>query len=93
MTRDWRRSTRSISKCEQPTADTRPPTIGLRVFHLIIVFFHSLYSFLNCLAPQKYVSVDASKPVHLSVKQDGPVDLFEMQVSFGWALLAASGNS
>lgn len=29
---------------------------------------------------QKYISVDASKPVQLSVKQEGPVDVFEMQV-------------
>lgn len=29
---------------------------------------------------QKYISVDATKPVQLSVKQDGAVDVFEMQV-------------
>ncbi|CAN0214363.1 unnamed protein product, partial [Ectocarpus sp. 8 AP-2014] len=29
---------------------------------------------------KKYISVDASKPIQLSVKQDGAVDVFEMQV-------------
>lgn len=34
---------------------------------------------------QKYISVDATKPIQLSVKQDGAVDVFEMQVStFYW---------
>lgn len=29
---------------------------------------------------KKHISVDGSKPVQLSVKQDGAVDVFEMQV-------------
>ncbi|CAM9700007.1 unnamed protein product [Hapterophycus canaliculatus] len=29
---------------------------------------------------KKYISVDATKPIQLSVKQDGAVDVFEMQV-------------
>lgn len=33
-----------------------------------------------CTKPQKYISVDATKPIQLSVKQDGAVDVFEMQV-------------
>lgn len=30
---------------------------------------------------KKHISVDGSKPVQLSVKQDGAVDVFEMQVN------------
>lgn len=33
---------------------------------------------LQCV--KKHISVDGSKPVQLSVKQDGAVDVFEMQV-------------
>ncbi len=32
--------------------------------------------------PQKYIALDATKPIQLSVKQDGTVDLFEMQASW-----------
>lgn len=31
---------------------------------------------------QKYIALDPTKPMQLSVKQDGTVDLFEMQASW-----------
>lgn len=42
------------------------------------------------MPPQKYISVDATKPIQLSVKQDGAVDVFEMQVSAPWTSLQCS---
>lgn len=39
------------------------------------------FGYVFVMIPQKYISVDATKPIQLSVKQDGAVDVFEMQVS------------
>lgn len=53
------------------------------------ILFLSLSRLLVALNPchlrlrfpyQKYIALDPTKPMQLSVKQDGTVDLFEMQV-------------
>lgn len=48
---------------------------------LFLLLWTSPAVYVFVMTPQKYISVDATKPIQLSVKQDGAVDVFEMQVS------------